>query len=74
MSKLDRETADLITGFLRNKVRGAEDARRFGHALSGNHKGRWRYRVGDYRIICELQDDILVVLVLGIGPRREVYR
>ena len=74
LAKLDRSTADLITLFLRDKIASATDARQFGHALIGDLKGRWRYRVGDYRIICELRNQELLVLVVSVGHRREIYR
>jgi mRNA interferase RelE/StbE len=51
-----------------------DDPRDLGTALTGDFKGCWRYRVGDYRIICSLEDQELIVLVLEIGHRREVYR
>jgi mRNA interferase RelE/StbE len=57
-----------------NASPGSEDPRRFGHALTGDRKGLWRYRVGDYRIIAGIEDDRFVVLVVTIGHRREVYR
>lgn len=74
LAKLDRPTADLITRFLRDKIANAADARQFGHALAGDLKGRWRYLVGDYRVLCELHDHELLVLVVAVGHRREIYR
>ena len=49
------------------------DPRRFGKALKANLAGLWRYRVGDYRVLCELRDNELVVLVIAVGHRRDVY-
>jgi mRNA interferase RelE/StbE len=46
----------------------------FGELSKGNHAGLWRYRIGDYRVLCEIQDEKIVVLVLAIGHRREVYK
>jgi mRNA interferase RelE/StbE len=63
-----------ILRYLRERIAGSEDPRRFGQALTGDHKGLWRYRVGDYRIIAMIEDDRFVVLVVTIGHRREVYR
>ena len=51
-----------------------KNPRHFGEALVANLSGLWRYRVGDYRIICRIQDDVVVVLVLSIGHRREIYK
>ncbi len=74
LAKLDRPTADLITRFLDEKIANAADARQFGHGLVGDLKGRWRYRVGDYRVLCELHDHELLVLVVAVGRRREIYK
>jgi len=74
LAKLDRQTAKRITGFLRERVTGSDDPRQSGKALSGPLAGLWRYRVGDYRIICEVKDGQLVVLVVTIGHRSDIYR
>lgn len=74
LSKLDRQTAKRIITFLRERVAAGEDPRASGKALSGPLAGRWRYRVGDYRIVCEIEDGRLVVLVLTVGHRSEIYR
>jgi mRNA interferase RelE/StbE len=72
LAKLDRKQAERIAAFLRERI-DLENPRSLGVALHGpRFKGLWRYRVGDYRLIC--QDDRLVVLVVEIGNRREVYR
>jgi mRNA interferase RelE/StbE len=75
LAKLDKPVARRITEFLRNRVAPLDDARSIGHALTGSKLGEfWRYRVGDYRIVCEIRDKVLVILVVGIGNRREIYR
>lgn len=75
LAKLDRGEAKRITSFLRQRLAVLDDPRTTGKALTGPHLGAyWRYRVGDYRIICDIQDDALCVLVIEIGNRREVYR
>lgn len=53
---------------------GSLDPRAPGKALTGRFSGLWRYRVGDYRIICKIEDDRLVVLVVEVGHRRDIYR
>jgi mRNA interferase RelE/StbE len=63
-----------VLAYLRERIAGSKDPRRFGHALTGDRKGLWRYRVGDYRIVAAIEDDRLVVLVVAVGHRREVYR
>jgi len=74
LSKLDRAVARRITDFLDFRLAQSEDPRRLGEALSGPLGQLWRYRVGDYRLLCELQDGRLTVLVVKIGHRREIYR
>jgi mRNA interferase RelE/StbE len=73
--KIGGTGAKRITTFLRVRIGSLEDPRQTGKALKGAELGSlWRYRVGDYRLICELQDHRLVVLVVEIGHRREIYR
>ena len=75
LEKLDKTIALRITKFLRERVGQLDDPRSIGEALKGSRLGDfWRYRVGDYRIICDLQNQRLLVLVLRIGHRREIYR
>jgi mRNA interferase RelE/StbE len=75
LSSLDRQSAKRITAFLRERVAPLEDPRTLGEALKGPRLGAfWKYRVGDFRIICAIEDGRLTVLVVRIGHRREVYR
>jgi mRNA interferase RelE/StbE len=74
LQKLGVDAERRVLRYLRKHVASSEDPRRFGHALTGDRKGLWRYRVGDYRIIVAIEDDRFVVLVVTIGHRREVYR
>ena len=71
---MDRPEQKKIVDYLAERIEGCKNPRHFGEALSANRAGLWRYRVGDYRIICEIQDDKVIVLVLTIGHRREVYK
>ncbi len=73
IKKLDKYTASLITGWLRKNIEGCSDPRQHGKGLTANRRGQWRYRVGDYRIIAKIQDDKIIVLVLEIGHRKNVY-
>jgi mRNA interferase RelE/StbE len=59
--------------YLDERVTGDADPRRFGKALRGDLGGLWRYRVGDCRIICEIRDGELLVLVVAVGHRRDIY-
>ena len=75
LRKLDKQTARRIIDFMDERIAPQEDPRNTGKALTGPMLGAyWRYRIGDYRIICDIQDDALRVLVIEIGNRREVYR
>jgi mRNA interferase RelE/StbE len=73
LEKLDKTVERRIVKFLRNRVANLEDPRQIGGSLQGTSSGLWKYRVGDYRVICSLEHDRLVVLVLQVGHRREVY-
>ena len=73
LKKLDKHTASLITGWLRKNIEGCSDPRQHGKGLTANRSGQWRYRVGDYRIIAEIQDEEIIVLVIEIGHRRNIY-
>lgn len=74
LRKLDKQTAKRIVDYMDERVAGQENPRNAGKALTGPLGGLWRYRVGDYRVICEIQDGALRVLVIQVGNRREVYR
>ena len=75
VEKLDRQVARRISRFLLDRVANLENPRSVGEALRGSQLGEyWKYRVGDYRIICKIEDDRLLVLVVRIGHRREIYR
>ncbi len=74
LRKLGLDAERRILRYLRERIAGSTDPRRLGQALTGDRKGLWRYRVGDYRIVATIEDDRFVVLVLTVGHRREVYR
>jgi mRNA interferase RelE/StbE len=75
LNKLDSHLSLRIVKFLRDRIAMRENPRTVGKPLQGPHFGElWRYRVGDFRIICRLKDDIFVVLVVQIGQRKEIYR
>ena len=74
LRKLDGQTTRRIVDFLDRRIATSENPRQIGQALAGPLSGYWKYRVGDFRVICDIQDNRLVVLVVEIGNRREVYR
>ena len=73
LKKLDRHTAALILGWIRKNMDGCENPRLHGKELTANRSGQWRYRVGDYRLLAEIEDDKIVILILNVGHRREIY-
>jgi mRNA interferase RelE/StbE len=73
LRKLGEPARSTILRYLRERIAATEDPRRFGKALLGDLKGLWRYRVGDYRIVAKIEDRRLLVLVVTVGNRRDVY-
>lgn len=73
LRKLDPNTQQEILHYLRKRIAGSGDPRQLGKPLRMNLAGLWRYRVGDYRLICRLEDHRLVVFVIKVGHRRNVY-
>lgn len=71
--KLDRYTQRMLKAWIDKNLAGCTDPRQHGKALTANRKGQWRYRIGDYRLICAIEDEELVILALSVGHRREVY-
>lgn len=75
LATLDKPVARRILAFLRERVAVLDDPRSLGEARKGSKLGEfWKYRVGDYRIVAHIEDDVLRILVLKVGKRREVYR
>jgi len=74
LDKLDRPARERIARLLRERIATGEDPRRIGEALRGEKVTLWKYRIGDYRLICDIQDNRVTVLVLAVGHRREIYR
>ena len=73
LSRLDPSIQRRVIGYLRECIGKPEDPRRSGRALRGNLQNLWRYRIGDFRLICDIRDDRGVVVVLGVGHRKDVY-
>jgi mRNA interferase RelE/StbE len=75
LSKLDSQHAKRILKFLHERLANLDNPRTIGKALQGARLGElWRYRVGEYRLICKVEDDRVVVLVLRVGHRKDIYR
>lgn len=74
LKKLDRYTVLFITAWVRKNLEGCTNPRQYGKPLVGNKSGQWRYRVGDYRLLADIQDERVIILILNVGHRRDIYR
>ena len=74
LRKLDCQIQKRILDWLEDRIEGCKNPRHFGEPMKGDKAGFWRYRIGSYRVLCDIQDEQVVVLVLTIGHRRQVYR
>ena len=74
LKKLDRRTSALILGWVRKNLENCENPRLHGKGLTANRSGQWRYRVGDYRLLAEIEDNIITILILNIGHRSDIYK
>lgn len=74
LKKLDKYTQNMILFWLDKHLEGCENPRLYGKALTGDKKGYWRYRIGDYRVITKIKNDRLIIMVITIGHRREIYK
>lgn len=73
LEKMDKYTKRILFEWIDKNLEGCSNPRIHGKPLSANRAGQWRYRVGDYRIIADIQDAKLVILVIAVGHRREIY-
>lgn len=74
IEKLDRSISSMILGWIRKNLENCDNPRVHGKALTGDLKGKWRYRVGDYRLICQIVDNQIIIYVLTVGHRKEIYK
>ena len=74
LNKMDSQIRDKIYNWINKFLEGCENPRLYGKALTGNFAGNWRYKTGDYRIVADIQDDKIIILVTDVGHRREIYR
>ena len=72
--KLDKYTQRMLKAWISKNLVDCENPRLHGKGLTENRSGQWRYRIGDYRLICEIQDDALIILALSVGHRKDVYK
>jgi mRNA interferase RelE/StbE len=73
LKKMDKSQANIILAWVKKNLVGTDNPRRHGKALATNHAGKWRYRVGDYRLIANISDEKITILILEIGHRSQVY-
>lgn len=73
LRKLGPDASRRILSYLDERIRGATNPRQLGKSLRGELGDYWRYRVGDYRILCKIEDEVLIVLVVKVGHRRDIY-
>lgn len=74
IDRLDAQIRKRISEWIKNDLEGCENPRQFGIALKGNLKGNWRYRVGKYRIVAEIQDDKVIILIVDVDKRNDIYK
>lgn len=74
IKKMDKHLGLMLVRDMKSKLDDIEDPRSIGKALQGEYKGLWRYRIGSYRVICEIRDSKLLILAIDIGHRKDVYR
>lgn len=72
--KLDQYTKRMIKAWIEKNLVDCENPRQHGKGLVANRSGQWRYRIGDYRLICEIEDYKLVILALSVGHRSDIYK
>lgn len=71
--KLDKSARQRIVNYLEERILVEQNPYQFGKPLKGTKRGLWRYRVGDYRILCQIQDNRLIMLVIAVGHRKDIY-
>lgn len=74
LKKMDKHQARLLLSWISKNLEGTENPRAHGKGLVGNKSGQWRYRVGDYRLLAHIEDDQVLILIIEIGHRREIYK
>lgn len=73
LKKMDRYQASLLIGWIEKNLQNSSDPRNQGKALLANHKGKWRYRVGDYRILALIEDEKIIITIIDVGHRKDIY-
>lgn len=74
LKKMDKHQSLLIMGWIQKNLVNCTDPRKLGKGLTANHSGEWRYRIGDYRLIADINDETVTILMLEIGHRKDIYK
>lgn len=74
LKKMDKHVGLMLAKDMKKRLDGLNNPRQFGKALTGQYKGLWRYRVGNYRVICDIVDNEMIILALEVGHRKEIYK
>jgi mRNA interferase RelE/StbE len=73
LKKFDKSISKMLLAWIRKNLDGCDDPRKHGKPLTGNYSGMWRYRVGDYRIMAEINDETILIYIVNIGHRKNIY-
>ena len=73
LKKMDKSVSSLIIGWIEKNLVNCENPRQHGKGLTANRTGQWRYRIGDYRVLSEIDDKNIIILIIEIGNRKEIY-
>ena len=73
LKKMDKHISSLIIGWVEKNLQGCANPRQFGKGLIANRSGQWRYRIGDYRLLADIQDEKIIILIINVGHRRDIY-
>ncbi|WP_195539567.1 type II toxin-antitoxin system RelE family toxin [Eubacterium maltosivorans] len=74
LEKMDKHTATLVYSWIEKNLEGCANPYQYGKGLSANRSGQWRYRIGDYRLVCEISEQTITIVVLNVGHRKEIYK
>ena len=74
LKRIDKYQQQCIVSYIQERIATGNNPRQFGKALTGNLTGQWSYRVGDYRVICRIEDELIRVSVVMVGHRRHIYQ
>lgn len=74
LRKMDRKTSALLIAWINKNLNATDDPRKNGKPLTGDYTGLWRYRVGDYRIIAKIKDEEILISLIDLGHRKDIYK